>query len=105
MSRVPPSMPLRPAVFGCGCLFPGRPLSGRIEHMFEISVDEVAGVDITALATTLLSLSDQDLLFCDIEAAQAVVAATQRVLSAVSAVQLLGIEAWSRRSGEQIAAD
>ena len=41
----------------------------------------------------------------DLASAQAVVAATQRVLNAVSAVQVLGIEAWSRRTGEGIAAD
>ena len=41
----------------------------------------------------------------DLASAQAVVAAAQRVLNAVSAVQLLGIEAWSRRAGEEIAAD
>ena len=41
----------------------------------------------------------------DLASAQAVVAATQRVLSAVSAVQVLGIEAWSRRTGEDLAAD
>src|SRR4051812_5092749 len=73
--------------------------------MFESNVDELAAADLTALATTLLGLSEQELLGSDIEAAQAVVAATQRVLSAVSAVQLLGVEAWSRRAGEQIAAD
>jgi hypothetical protein len=73
--------------------------------MFEIGVDEVAGADVAALAAALLSLSERELLGGDIEAAQAVVAATQRVLNAVSAVQLLGIEAWSRRSAEQIATD
>ena len=33
------------------------------------------------------------------------VAAAQKVINAASAVQLLGIEAWSRRAGEDIAAD
>jgi hypothetical protein len=73
--------------------------------MFEMRAGEVADADLTALATTLLALNQQDLLGCDIEAGQAVVAACQRVLNAVSAVQLLGIEAWSRRSAEQIATD
>ena len=41
----------------------------------------------------------------DLASAQAVVAATQRVLNAVSAVQVLGIEAWARRTGEDLAAD
>ena len=36
----------------------------------------------------------------DLASAQAVVAATQRVLNAVNAVQVLGIEAWARRTGE-----
>ena len=66
---------------------------------------EVAGADVAALAATLLGLSSADLLGSDVEAAQAVVAAAQRVINAVSAVQLLGIEAWSRRAGEEIAAD
>ena len=66
---------------------------------------EVAGADVSALAATLLGLSSGELLGSDVEAAQAVVAAAQRVINAVSAVQLLGIEAWSRRAGEEIAAD
>ena len=73
--------------------------------MFDVPVGEVAGADVAALAATLLALSEQELLGSDVEAAQAVVAAAQRVINAVSAVQLLGIEAWSRRAGEEIAAD
>jgi hypothetical protein len=73
--------------------------------MFEVGVDEVAGTDVAALAATLLGLGSADLLASDLPAAQAVVAATQKVINALSAVQLLGIEAWSRRAGEQIAAD
>ncbi len=73
--------------------------------MFEVPAGEVAGADVAALAATLLGLSSADLLGSDVEAAQAVVAAAQRVINAVSAVQLLGIEAWSRRAGEEIAAD
>jgi hypothetical protein len=73
--------------------------------MFEVGVDEVAGADVAALAATLLGLGSVDLLASDLPAAQAVVAATQKVINALSAVQLLGIEAWSRRAGEAIAAD
>ncbi len=65
----------------------------------------MAGADVAALATALLALTEQDLLGCDGEATRAVVAAAQRVINAVSAVQLVGIEAWSRRTGEEIAAD
>jgi len=68
-------------------------------------MDEVAGADPAALAATLLGLSSAELLGSDMQAAQAVVAATQQVINALSAVQLLGIEAWSRRAGEEIAAD
>ena len=73
--------------------------------MFESSVDEVAAAEVAALATALLGLSREEVLGGDLASAQAVVAATQRVLSAVSAVQVLGIEAWSRRTGEDLAAD
>ena len=73
--------------------------------MFESSVDEVAAGDVAALAAALLGLSREEVLGGDLASAQAVVAATQRVLSAVSAVQVLGIEAWSRRTGEELAAD
>ena len=73
--------------------------------MFESGVDEVAVTDVAALATTLLGLTAEDVLGGDLASAQAVVAATQRVLNAVSAVQVLGIEAWSRRTGEELAAD
>ena len=67
--------------------------------MFESSVDEVAAGDVAALAAALLGLSARDVLGGDLASAQAVVAATQRVLNAVSAVQVLGIEAWARRTG------
>ena len=73
--------------------------------MFESSVDEVAAGDLAGLAAALLGLSARDVLGGDLASAQAVVAATQRVLNAVSAVQVLGIEAWARRTGEGIAAD
>jgi len=59
---------------------------------------------VAGLAATVLGLSAQDVLGGDLTSAQSVVAA-QRVLNAVAAVQLLGIEAWSRRTGEDIAAD
>ncbi len=72
--------------------------------MFESSVDEVAAGDLAGLAAALLGLSAGDVLGGDLASAQAVVAATQRVLNAVSAVQVLGIEAWSRRTGEDLAA-
>ena len=79
--------------------------AARIVRMFESSVGEVAAGDVAGLAAALLGLSAREVLGGDLASAQAVVAATQRVLSAVSAVQVLGIEAWSRRSGEDIAAD
>jgi hypothetical protein len=72
--------------------------------MFESSVGEVAAGDVAGLAATVLGLSAQDVLGGDLTSAQSVVAA-QRVLNAVAAVQLLGIEAWSRRTGDDIAAD
>ncbi len=67
--------------------------------MFESSVDEVAAGDLAGLAAALLGLTARDVLGGDLASAQAVVAATQRVLNAVSAVQVLGIEAWARRTG------
>ena len=73
--------------------------------MFESSVDEVAAGDLAGLAAALLGLTAGDVLGGDLASAQAVVAATQRVLNAVSAVQVLGIEAWARRTGEGIAVD
>ena len=76
-----------------------RPHHDRIVRMFESSVDEVAAGDVAGLAAALLGLTARDVLGGDLASAQAVVAATQRVLNAVSAVQVLGIEAWSRRTG------
>ena len=73
--------------------------------MFETSVDEVAVADVAALAASLLVLTREDVLGGDLASAQAVVAATQRVVNAISAVQVLGVEAWARRTGEDIAAD
>ena len=64
--------------------------------MFESSVDEVAAGDLAGLAAALLGLSAREVLGGDLASAQAVVAATQRVLNAVSAVQVLGIEAWAQ---------
>ena len=61
--------------------------------------------DVAALAAALLGLSAGEVLGGDLASAQAVVAATQRVLNAVNAVQVLGIEAWARRTGEELAAD
>src|SRR6476469_2408780 len=79
--------------------------AARIVRMFESSVGEVAAGDVAGLAAALLGLSAREGLGGDLASAQAVVAAAQRVLNAVSAVQLLGIEAWARRAGEDIAAD
>ena len=73
--------------------------------MFESSVGEVAVADVAALAAALLGLTAGEVLGGDLASAQAVVAATQRVLNAVNAVQVLGIEAWARRTGEELAAD
>src|SRR5690349_2998879 len=77
----------------------------RIVRMFETSVDEVAVGDLAGLAAALLGLPAAEVLEGDLASAQAVVAATQRVLNAVSAVQVLGIEAWARRTAEDLAAD
>lgn len=73
--------------------------------MFESSVDDVASSDVAALAASLLALTRDAVLGGDLASAQAVVAATQRVVNAMTAIQALGIEAWSRRTREDIAAD
>ena len=70
-----------------------------------ITVDQVRATDVADLAASLLGLSDPELLGADVESAEAVVAAAQRVINAVSAVQAVAIEAWGRREGEQLQVD
>jgi len=70
-----------------------------------ITVGQVRAADVADLAASLLGLSDGELLGVDAESAEALVAAAQRVISAVTAVQAVAIEAWGRREGEQLRID
>ncbi|MEO6144054.1 MAG: DUF222 domain-containing protein [Dermatophilaceae bacterium] len=68
-------------------------------------LDQVRAADVAGLAASLFGLSDPELLAVDAETAEALVAAAQRVINAVSAVQAVAIEAWGRREGEQLSVD
>ena len=68
-------------------------------------MDQVRASDVADLAASLLGRSDAQLLGSDAECAEALVAAAQRVINAVSAVQAVAIEAWGRREGEQLKVD
>ncbi len=70
-----------------------------------ITVDQVRAADVADLATSLLGLADGELLGVDGQSAEALVAAAQRVISAVTAVRVVAIEAWGRREGEQLRID
>jgi hypothetical protein len=70
-----------------------------------ITMDQVRGTDVADLAASLLALSNSELLRADAESAEAMVAAAQRVISAVTAVQAVAIEAWGRRECEQLSVD
>jgi hypothetical protein len=70
-----------------------------------ITVEQVRAADVADLAASLLGLPDSELLAEDAESAEATVAAAQRVISAITAVQAVAIEAWGRREGEQLRID
>jgi hypothetical protein len=73
--------------------------------MLGTTMDQVRATDVFDLAASLLGVSFPEVLAADAASAQAVVAAAQRVISAVSAVQVVAIEAWGRREGEQLEVD
>ena len=68
-------------------------------------MEQVRASDVADLSASLLGLTDGELLGVDAESAEALVAAAQRVISAVTAVQVVAIEAWGRREGEQLRID
>ena len=70
-----------------------------------ITVEQVRAADVADLAASLLGLGQAELLGVDAESAEALVAATQRVVSAMMAIQALAIEAWGRREGEALTVD
>src|SRR5665647_2391426 len=70
-----------------------------------ITMDQVRATDVADLAASLLALSNSELLRADAESAEAMVAAAQRVISAMTAVQAVAIEAWGRRECEQLSVD
>jgi len=73
--------------------------------MVGMSVDQVRATDVADLAASLLGLCQGELLAADAESAEAMVAGAQRVISALSAVQAVAIEAWGRREAEQLSVD
>ena len=60
--------------------------------MVGMRVDQVRASDVADLAASLLGRSDAQLLGSDTECAEALVAAAQRVINAVSAVQAVAID-------------
>jgi Domain of unknown function (DUF222) len=70
-----------------------------------ITMDQVRATDVADLAASLLGRSEVELLGADAETAEAMVAAAQRVISAMTAVQAVAIEAWGRRECEQLSVD
>ena len=68
-------------------------------------MDQVRATDVADLAAALLGLSEAGLLAADAQSAEAVVAGAQRVISAMTAVQAVAIEAWGRREAEQLSVD
>ena len=70
-----------------------------------ITMDQVRATDVADLAASLLGRSEVELLGADAESAEAMVAAAQRVISAMTAVQAVAIEAWGRRECEQLSVD
>ncbi len=73
--------------------------------MVAMTVDQARAMDVADLSVSLLGRSDTELLGADTETAEALVAAAQRVINAMSAVQAVAIEAWGRREGEQLSVD
>ena len=70
-----------------------------------ITMEQVRATDVADLATSLLGRSEAELLGVDAESAEAMVAAAQRVISAMTTVQAVAIEAWGRRECEQLSVD
>src|ERR1035437_4643224 len=70
-----------------------------------ITMEQVRATDVADLATSLLGRSEAELLGVDAESAEAMVAAAQCVISAMTAVQAVAIEAWGRRECEQLSVD
>jgi len=68
-------------------------------------MEQVRATDVADLAASLLGRSEAELLGVDAESAEAMVAAAQRVISAMTAVQAVAIEAWGRRECEQLSVD
>jgi len=73
--------------------------------MAGITMDQVRAGDVADLAVSLLGRPDVELLAADAECAEAMVAGAQRVISAMSAVMAVAIEAWGRREGEALSVD
>ncbi len=61
-------------------------------------MEQVRATDVADLAASLLGRSEAELLGVDAESAEALVAAAQRVISAMTAVQAVAIEAWGAGS-------
>ena len=61
-------------------------------------MEQVRATDVADLAASLLGRSETELLGVDAESAEAMVAAAQRVISAMTAVQAVAIEAWGAGS-------
>jgi Domain of unknown function (DUF222) len=70
-----------------------------------ITLEQVRATDVADLAASLFGRCEAELLGADAESAEAVVAAAQRVISAMTAVQAVAIEAWGRRECEQLSVD
>ena len=70
-----------------------------------ITMEQVRATDVADLAASLLGLTEVELLRADVVSAEAMVAAAQRVISAMTAVQAVAIEAWGRREAEQLSVD
>ena len=68
-------------------------------------MEQVRATDVADLAASLLGRSEAELLGVDAESAEAMVVAAQRVISAMTAVQAVAIEAWGRRECEQLSVD
>ena len=63
-----------------------------------ITMEQVRATDVADLAASLLGRSEAELLGVDAESAEALVGAAQRVISAMTAVQAVAIEAWGAGS-------
>src|SRR5450759_4550107 len=70
-----------------------------------ITMEQVRATDVADLAASLLGRSEAELLGADVGSAEATVAAAQRVINAMNAVQAVATEAWGRRECEQLSVD